>query len=52
MKNYMALSFNTKTNQSEEVYVMANNLKEAKSKVANCIMICKLTKSNNSKMYF
>ena len=52
MKNYMALSFNTTTNQSEEVYVMANNLKEAKSKVANCIMICKISNSNNSKMYF
>jgi len=39
MKNYMALSFNTTTKKAEEVYVMANNLKEAKAKVINCIAI-------------
>lgn len=47
MKNYMALSFNTTTNEAEEVYVMANNLKEAKAKVINCIAICVLGKGNS-----
>jgi hypothetical protein len=47
MKNYIALSFNTTTNEAEEVYVMANNLKEAKAKVINCISICVLGKGNS-----
>jgi len=47
MKNYLALSFNTETNEADEVYVMANNLKEAKAKVINCICICVLGKGNS-----
>ena len=47
MKNYMGLSFNTTTNEAEEVYVMANNLKEAKAKIFNCIAICALGKGNS-----
>jgi hypothetical protein len=39
MKNYIALSYNPELKEAQEVYVMAKNLKEAKSKVINCICI-------------
>jgi hypothetical protein len=33
MKNYIALSYNPELKEAQEVYVMAKNLKEAKSKI-------------------
>jgi hypothetical protein len=45
MKNYLALSLNTETNEVEEVYVIAKNAKEAKLKVINFICICEIGKN-------
>jgi hypothetical protein len=42
MKNYIALSYNPELKEANEVYVIAKNLKEAKSKVINCICISAL----------